>query len=130
MKSPTVCFSLFIATLFTLSCGSSSPGRQLQSISVSQTVNGQQVQFVATGTFSASPTTITPLPVDWMLGIPAPPPKEWTYSLTTQPYVYDCANLNPVNPGQVTAIAPVDPNAPATGTTTRVVTGSLPLTCQ
>ena len=130
MSSPRVCFSLLIVTLFTFSCGSSSSGRRLQSISVSQTVNGQQIQFVATGTFSAPPTTVTPLPVDWMLEIPAPPPKEWTYTLTNEPYVYDCANMNPVNPGQVTAIAPVDPNAPAQGTTTKVVTGSVALSCQ
>lgn len=120
---------LLLLAFLTLSCGSSS-GRKLQSISVAQTVVGTQVQFVATGTYSAPPTTVTPLPADWMLGIPAPPPGKWTYSLTSQPYVYDCNNLNPLRPGQVTAIAPVDPNAPASGTTTKVVTGSLGFSCE
>ena len=128
MKSLWVCFSLLLVFLFTLSCGSS--GRHLQSITVSQTVNGQQIQFVASGTFSAPPTTVSPLPVDWMLGIPAPPPKQWTYTLTTQPYLYNCANFNPLNPGHVTAIAPSDPKAPASGTSATVVIGSLALTCQ
>jgi len=128
MKNPWVCLFLSFATLLTLSCGSG--GRHLQSITVSQTVSGQQIQFVATGTFSAPPTTVTPLPVDWMLGIAAPPPKQWTYTLTDQPYVYDCANVNPVNPGLVTAFAPSDPKAPASGTTTKVVIGSLAVTCQ
>lgn len=121
---------LLLSVFLTLSCGSSSPGRQLQSISISQAVVGTQVQFVATGTFSAPPTTVTPLPADWMLGIPAPPPNQWTYTLTNQPYVYNCDNLNPLNPGQVTAIAPRDPNAPASGTTTKVVTGSVGFSCQ
>jgi len=123
-----LCFFLLIITLLTLSCGNSR-GRVLQSISISQSVSSQQIQFVATGTFSAPPTTISPLPVDWMLGIPAPPPKQWTYTLSTQPYAYDCANLNPVNPGQVTAIAPTDPNAPSSGTTTKVVTSTLGFSC-
>lgn len=120
-------FSLPVATLFVLSCGNA---RHLQSISVSQTVNGAQIAFVATGTFTAPPTTVTPLPVDWMLGIPAPPPKQWTYTLTNQPYIYNCLNLNSLNPGQITAFAPGDPNAPPSGTTNKVVTGSLAWTCQ
>jgi hypothetical protein len=129
MRRFWVCFFLLILTFLTLSCGSSS-GRHLQSITISQAVSGQQIELVAAGTFSASPTAVTPLSVDWMLGIPAPPPKQWTYSLTNQPYVYNCANLNPLNPGGVTAFAPTDPNAPASGTTTKVVTGSLALACQ
>ncbi|HVN19804.1 MAG TPA: hypothetical protein VMU05_13550 [Dongiaceae bacterium] len=130
MKRSWTCFFLFIVTFVTLSCGSSSQSRHLQSITVSQTVSGHQVQFVATGTFSAPPTTVTPLAADWMLGMPAPPPNQWTYTLTTQPYVYDCANLNPVNPGQVTAFAPTDPSAPGSGTTKKVVTATLAFSCQ
>jgi|SRR6516164_9810779 len=124
-----VCFFLLLVSSLTLSCGTSS-GRHLQSISISQNVVGQQIQFVATGTYSAQPTTVSPLPADWMLGIPAPPPPQWTYSLSTQPYAYDCSNTNPVNPGAVTAIAPTDPNAPASGTTAKVVTGSVAFSCQ
>lgn len=117
--------------LLSLSCGvsSSKSGRQLQSISISQVAAGAKIQFVATGTFSAPPTTVSPLPSDWMVGIPAPPPEQWTYTLTSQPYAYDCT-LNPSQAGQVTAIAPTDPNAPSSGTTTKAVTATLGFKCQ
>ncbi|HEV2399068.1 MAG TPA: hypothetical protein VGS27_19135 [Candidatus Sulfotelmatobacter sp.] len=122
---------VFVLALLTVSCGStSSGGRQLQSISISQVAVGTHIQFVATGTFSASPMTVSPLPADWMLGIPAPPPKQWTYTLTDQPYVYDCGNVAPSQPGQVTAIAPKDPNAPSSGTTAKAITATLEFKCQ
>jgi hypothetical protein len=100
----------------TLSCGRSSNAdpRHLQSITISQTVSGQQIQFVATGAFSASPTTVTPLPVMWGLQLYAPPPATLDYTLTTQPYVFNCAAMGP-NPGPVSAIAPSDPSAAASG---------------
>ena len=47
----------------TVACGNNS-SRQLQSISIQKTIQGSQIQLVATGTFSAAPTTVTPLPVD------------------------------------------------------------------
>ena len=128
MRKVCICFFLLLCTLLTLSCGSS--GRHLQSISITQSVSGQQIQFVASGTYSAAPTTVSPLPVDWILGLPAPPPTRWTYTLSNQPYAYDCSNLNPLRPGSVTAVAPTDPNAPASGTTTNVVMASLPFSCQ
>jgi len=121
--------SLLLLVLCTLSCGTS-PGRQLQSITIAKSVSGQQIQFVATGTYSAAPTTVSPLPVDWSLGLLAPPPKEYTYTLTSQPYMYDCANTTLVNPGVVTALAPIDPNAPGSGTTKKVVAASFPFGCQ
>jgi hypothetical protein len=77
---------LFLLASVILACGSGN-SRQLQSISISRTLNGEQIQFVATGTFSAPPTTVTPLPVDWTIGLMAPPPPEYTYTLTTQPFV-------------------------------------------
>jgi hypothetical protein len=119
---------LILAASVTLSCGSgnninsdsrnnnsgnSSSGRQLQSITISQTANGQQVQFVATGTFSAPPTTVTPLPVMWGLQLYAPPPGNLDYTLTTKPYVLNCAGASALGP--VSAIAPSDPGAPASG---------------
>lgn len=128
MKRNWFCFLLVIGLLFTLSCGNSP--RHLQSISIAKSVTGPQIQFVASGTFSAPPTAVTPLPVDWMLGVPAPPPKQWTYILTGQPYTYDCANANPINPNGVTAVAPMDPKAPTSGTTTKVVMATLPFSCQ
>jgi len=116
----------------TLACGSSSnnSGRQLQSISINSTVVGQQVQFTATGTFSAPPTTVSPLPVsDWGIGPFAPPPANVQYTLTTQPYVFDCLGSPSGMP--VSTLAPSDPNAPTTGSLpwAKVVTASAPVPC-
>lgn len=122
--------SLLLALLFlTLSCGSSSNGRQLQSINISQTVVGSQIQFVATGTYSSPPTTVTPLPADWTLGLMAPPPPQYTYTLTAQPYVFNCSNAG-VYFLPVVAFAPTDPNAPSKGTTKTVITASMTINCQ
>ena len=111
-----------------VSCGTGTH-RDLQSITISSTANGQQISFVATGTFTAPPTTVTPLPVDWTLGLMAPPPKQFTYTLTTQPYVFDCSNAGSANL-PVVAFAPINPSAPSSGTTTTVVTAASPVQCQ
>jgi len=110
---------LLLAISLTLSCGSppissSAGGRQLKSISISQTVNGEEVQFVATGTFSTPPMTVTQLPVMWGLQLYAPPPADLDYTLTSQPYAINCAAMGS-EVGPVSAIAPPDPNAPASG---------------
>ncbi len=100
--------ALMFVACFTVACGSSSSsmsGRQLQSISINATANGSQVQFVATGTFSAPPTTVTPLPVFWFADLP---PAQ--YALTTQPFVVQCGYPPPIY-----AVAPADPNAPSSG---------------
>jgi hypothetical protein len=120
---------LLIPVFATLSCGSGSNGRQLQSISISQTVVGSQIQFVATGTYSAPPTTVTPLPADWTLGLMAPPPQQYTYTLTTEPYVFNCSNAG-LYALPVVAFAPTDANAPSSGTTKTVVTASMAINCQ
>ena len=36
---------------------------------LSKTAKSPEIQFTATGTFSAAPITVTPLPVDWSTGI-------------------------------------------------------------
>lgn len=92
------------AFFLTLSCGSSS-NRHLQSITIDDNLEGDQVSFVATGTYSAPPTTVTPLPVSWSY---APPPGN--YTLTTQPYTPLCPS-----PSSIVASAPMDPNAPISG---------------
>jgi len=92
------------AFFLTLSCGSSS-NRHLQSITIDDNLEGDQVSFVATGTYSAPPTTVTPLPVSWSY---APPPGN--YTLTTQPYTPPCPS-----PSLIVASAPMDPNAPISG---------------
>ena len=123
-RSWSVVLLILLAISFTLSCGSSP--RQLQNITIAQTTNGQQVQFVATGTFSASPRTVTPLPVDWTMGLMAPPPKQYTYTLSTQPFVFNCAS-----PGLQTtvAFAPPDPSAPSNGSAVHVITAAATFTC-
>ena len=120
------CFFLLAPLCLSLSCGSS---RQLQSISISQTVVGTRIQFVATGKFSSMPTTVSPLPADWTIGLMAPPPPQFTYTLTTTPYVIDCSNAMPNPPLPVVAFAPNDPSAPMSGTTKKVVTASASFTC-
>jgi len=99
--------TLLSAACLTLACGSGN-NRQLQSITINAAVSGEQIEFVATGTFSAPPTTVSPLPVSWSY---APPPGE--YNLTTQPFVFNCAQ--PESPGPIVACAPTDPNAPSSG---------------
>jgi hypothetical protein len=97
-------FFIAFATALTLACGSSH--RQLQSITVNATGNGSAL--VATGTFSAPPTTVTPLPVFWST---VPPPAQ--YTLTTQPCVVQLDVLPP--PASIIAMAPADPRAPNDG---------------
>ncbi len=126
MNKVGACFLLFSLVLFCISCGSSS--RQLQSISISQTAVGTEVHFSAAGTFSAAPTNVTPLPVAWSNGLMAPPPPQYTYALSTEPYVVDCS-ANSGTKLQVSAYAPKDPGAPMTGTTKTVVVQSTGFTC-
>jgi hypothetical protein len=98
---------LLSAACLILACGSGS-NRQLQSITIHSSVSSEQVQFTATGTFSSAPTTVNPLPVSWSF---APPPGE--YTLTTQPFVFNCAQ--PPAPGPIVACAPTNASAPASG---------------
>jgi hypothetical protein len=102
-----------LVTLLTLACGNSN--RQLESINIKATTNVGQVQFIASGTFSAPPTTVAPLPVDWANGFLAPPVENVDYTLTTQPYVLSCLSSPPETEVQVTALAPQNPRAPASG---------------
>ena len=116
---------LVAASFLTLSCGT---GRQLQSISISQTTSGQQIQFVATGNFSSAPMTVTPLPVQWTNGLMAPPPPTYTYTLTTQPYVFNCVADTGVEL-QVGAYAPTNPNPPTNGSTKHPVIAYATVQC-
>jgi hypothetical protein len=113
---------LLPVTSLTLACGSSSSSnRQLQSITINAAISGEQTLFYATGTFSAAPVTVSPLPVSWSY---APPPGE--YTLTTQPFTVEC----PV-PSPIIAWAPADPNAPSSGSmsTTRMISQSVASPC-
>jgi len=100
----------FFASLFlsaTLGCGSGGSSRQLQSIAVNGT-GMIQMQFTATGSFTVTPTTVSPLPVSWYVVNPVP--SGMPYLLTSQPFEVTCENATLV------AVAPADPTAPASGT--------------
>jgi hypothetical protein len=64
-----ICFSLLLlAAVITLSCGTSSTTRSIQSLTVSPTtangINGP-VQFTATGIFNTPPSPVTPVAAIW-----------------------------------------------------------------
>ena len=113
---------ILLATSLTVACGSST--RQLQSIAIHATVNGEQIQFTASGTFSAPPATVDPLPVCWTYAPPGP-----CYTLTAQPFLFSC--VHPQSPGPIVAMAPANPNASAPGSmsTTKMVMSSGPIPC-
>ena len=116
---------LFVSSL-TLACGGSGSSRQLQSITIAQTANGQQIKFVATGNFSSSPVTVTSIPVEWSVQLMAPAPQQ--YTLTTQPFSFECASSGAV---PIIAYAPSDPNAPMAGpwSSAKMVQASTTITC-
>jgi hypothetical protein len=116
---------LLPVTSLTLACGSSN--RRLQSITMTQTANGQQIEFVATGNFSSSPTTVTSIPVEWSVQLMAPPPQQ--YTLTTQPFLFECTAAGPF---PIVAYAPSAPNAPLSGSwsSARMIQASTVTTCQ
>jgi hypothetical protein len=117
---------LLFVTSLTLACGSNGSSRQLQSITIAQTANGQQIKFVATGNFSSSPVTVTSIPVEWSVQLMAPPPQQ--YTLTTQPFSFECASSGAV---PIIAYAPSDPNAPMAGpwSSAKMVQASTTITC-
>ena len=120
--------SLFVAASLLLGC--TFGNRQLQSITINQSVKGNQIQFTATGTYTAPPFIAVQIPASWGFGLFAPPPKSVTYTLTTQPFVYTC----PSDSGPmlvVSVFAPKDPNAPMSGTVSwnDVVTASAQIQC-
>jgi hypothetical protein len=115
---------LLPVTSLTLACGSSN--RRLQSIAMTRTANGQQIEFVATGNFSSSPTTVTSIPVEWSVQLMAPPPQQ--YTLTNQPFLFKCTASGPF---PIVAYAPSDPNAPLSGSwsSARMIQASAVITC-
>jgi hypothetical protein len=117
---------LLSAASLTVACGSSSSNRQLQSITLKQTANGQQIEFVATGNFSSSPATVTSIPVEWSVQLMAPPPPQ--YMLTTQPFLFECTASGPF---PIVAYAPSDPNAPLSGSwsSANMIQESTVITC-
>jgi hypothetical protein len=115
-----------------LSCGGGS-NRMLQSISVSPQVGNGQVQYVATGTFSAPPIKVTPLPVNWcvktsLLGTAGVcgPPGSINPGITSQGLAACGTSSFSAN---VTALAPADPKLPLNSTGVPMVSGTATLQC-
>jgi len=117
---------LLLAALFSLSCGASS-GRMLESISVSPQAGHGQVQFVATGTFTAPPVKVTPLAVNWTL--PAQPLCAGCGAGLTPQGLATCPILPPNVNVPVTASAPVDPKLPLNSQSVPTVSGTATLVC-
>jgi hypothetical protein len=117
---------LLLLTSLSLACGSSGSSRQLQSITIAQTAKGQQIEFIATGNFSSSPGTVTSIPVEWSVQLMAPPPQQ--YTLTSQPFLFECSDSGPV---PIVAYAPSDPSAPLSGPwpSAKMIQASTTITC-
>jgi hypothetical protein len=117
---------LLVASL-ALSCGSGSDSnRQMESITITQTVNGQQIEFVATGHFSSPPATVTSIPVEWSIQLMAPPPSQ--YTLTSQPFLFECAD-SMSGPIPIVAYAPSNANSQLSGSWSGMVQASTVITC-
>ncbi len=107
--------ALVIFTLVLARCGGTS--RQLQSITISPlqaTISqNNRAQFTAAGQFNTSPTNVTPLAVSWMITGPGWDPIPPSYNLTSQPFNPPCNGAGSTY--VIIAYAPVDPNAPSSG---------------
>ncbi len=115
----TLLFALvLLAFLAIAGCGGSN--RMLQSLSVSPTsvaAQGGQAQFTASGQFSLSPMMVTPASVSWFQTPPAfdPPGQMMSFTLTSQPFTAQCFGFPSGTIVHVTAFAPMDANAAASG---------------
>jgi hypothetical protein len=126
---------LLLVAVLTLSCGGgNNQNRMLELISVSPTVaNAQngQAQFVATGTFSAPPVTVNPLPVNWIgpplplnLAVCAP---DFCPGINSQGLA--TCGLSFSGTVTITASAPRDPKLPLYTQNVPMVTGTATLNC-
>jgi hypothetical protein len=120
MRHPTAAFLALplLAPIALLVGCSGGMNRQLESISVSPaTGSGAPVSYKATGTFTSSPTTVTPLAVSWFMMGPAIDPPGPEYMLTKGDFTaWRCRQANPVaSTYTIIAVAPADPNAPNSG---------------
>lgn len=110
--------SSLLVLLAALAGCSASMNRQLVSISVTPaSASGAPVSYTATGTYNASPMTVTPLPVSWYIMGPAIDPPGPGYALAKGSFIATrCEQGNPLpGPYAVIAVAPADPHAPVSG---------------
>ena len=114
MRTTFLFLSALLSTLILASCGGGTAAPMLQSITISPQSGQSSTQFTAIGTYSNG-KRVTPLPVSWVnplvltVALSTHPP----YSLTTQSLVGQCGTST--GPMTFAAIAPADPNAPASG---------------
>jgi len=108
---------LMLALPLAISACGGSATRLLQSITITR-ANGTQINFTAAGMFTAAPVTESLLPVAWYLMGPAIDPPPASYALVSAPY-HPARCVQAPGPPSVTytviALAPVDPNAPLSG---------------
>jgi len=129
--------TLLLVTLLTLSCGGGTmdPPRMLTAISVTpmvaQAPNGQtQVQFVATGTFTEPPITVSPLAVSWnFANTPLTACSANNCAQITSQGVAMCGNLA-TGAWTITASAPADPKAALNNFGVSRVSANATLKCQ
>jgi len=128
---------LLLLALLTSSCGEGTmdPPRMLTAISITPAVarapNGQtQVQFVATGTFTEPPITVTPLPVSWnFVNTPQTACSANNCAQITSQGVAMCGNLA-TGSWTINASAPADPKAALNDFGVTRVSANATLMCQ
>jgi hypothetical protein len=103
---------ILLVLQLTPGCGGGGGGSSRQLVSIGASATGMtQIQLTATGTFTSSPKTVSPLPVSWWVkeGVVLDPP--YPYTLSSQPYSVGCQTG-----ASVVAIAPANPSAASSGT--------------
>ena len=128
-SAPILC-----ATIALTSCGGGSSSRVLESISISPdpaTAKNGTVQLTATGTFSSSPVTVTPLAVDWSQ---SPCDNLCNTANLIGPISVNTAGLATCAEGYsgtapVKAVAPKNPMLPPDTQNVPLVTGTANITC-
>lgn len=110
---PGLCALALSALLTLTSCGNGPP-RVLQSITVNAATSLSGTSFTATGHYNTAPMTVNDIQVAWFETGPAvdPVPK-WDYTMTRAGFKGMCSG-GPAQP-YVIAYAPMDPNAPESG---------------
>ncbi len=109
--------------------------RQLMSITIApataSATNGT-AQFTATGTFNTDPRTVTPLAVSWTVSGPGIDPicsTNCQYQITPGSFTAKCGPAGGTD--IVSAEAPADPSAPASGpdNSSKMVAASAKMSC-
>lgn len=139
MTRPFTSALVVMTTLFcvlAVSCGgmSGDPPRILQSISVSPAMatppNQGQAQFTATGYFSAPPTVVTLLTVNWTITTPQPQCIAGGVPCFATIDSTGLAQCNGTGvPETIQASAPRDPSLPVGTPGVAMVTGTAQMTC-